>query len=87
MRGERVTAIRAPIVGLRPKEAAEALGICENTLRALRPQLPVVHVGGVVLYPVDPLREWLREQAKVERGRVEAVVDEIVASFTASEDD
>jgi hypothetical protein len=74
-------------LALRPKEAAEALGICQNTLRALRSQLPVVHVGGVVLYPVDSLREWLCEQAKVEQDRVEAVSNEILASLRASGDD
>jgi excisionase family DNA binding protein len=67
-------------LALRPKEAAEALGLSERKLREVLPQLPHVRLGGAVLLPVEGLQAWLREQAKVEQGRVEAVVDEILRS-------
>ena len=67
-------------LALRPKEAAEALGIGERTLRQILPELPHVRIGGAVLLPVDGLRDWLRDQAKVERGSVESVVTEIMES-------
>ena len=74
-------------LSLRPKEAAAALGISERKLREVLPQLPHLRVGGAVLLPVDALQAWLREQAKVEQGRVERVVGEVVASVTSSGND
>lgn len=68
-------------LALRPKEAAEALGLSERKLREVLPQLPHIRLGGAVLLPVEGLQAWLREQAKVEQGRVEAVVDEILSSI------
>ena len=65
-------------LALRPKEAAEALGISERTLRQLLPELPTVRRGGVGLVPVAGLREWLREESEAERGRVEKAVTEIL---------
>ncbi len=44
-------------LALRPKEAAEALGIGERTLRQILPELPHVRIGGAVLLPGDGLRE------------------------------
>jgi hypothetical protein len=51
---------------LRPGELADALGIGERTLRELAPELPRIRRGGVLLYPVDAIREWLRREARVE---------------------
>lgn len=65
-------------VALRPKEAAEALGISERKLRELLPELPTVRRGGIVLVPVDQLREWLRDESRAEKGRVEKAVTEIL---------
>ncbi len=74
-------------LALRPKEAAEALGISERKLREGLPQLPHVRVGGAVLLPVEGLQAWLREKAKAEQGRVDAVVSEVLASVTGSRND
>jgi excisionase family DNA binding protein len=68
-------------LALRPKEAAEALGISERTLRQLLPELPVVRRGGVVLLPVEPLRAWLRDQVTIEGRRADAIVGEIMAAI------
>ncbi len=65
-------------IALRPKEAAEVLGISERTLRQLLPELPTVRRGGVVLVPVAGLQEWLRDESRAEKGRVEKAVTEIL---------
>ena len=62
-----------PCLALRPKEAARALGISERTLRQMLPELPHFRVGGVVLLPVEELREWLRTQAAQEGKQAGAI--------------
>jgi excisionase family DNA binding protein len=74
-------------LSLRPKEAAEALGISERTLRQMLPELPHVRAGGAILLPVDTLREWLRDQARFDRGRVDGVVNEVLDSLGKSTKD
>jgi len=71
-------------LALRPKEAAEALGISERTLRQILPELPHVRVGGVVLLPLEALRAWLTDQAKTEQGRAEKVAAEVLRAVAAS---
>ena len=68
-------------LALRPEEAARALGVSESSLRRMLPGLPHIRQGGVVLLPVDLLREWLRERAQAGRSRVDAAVDEILGSL------
>ncbi len=72
-------------LALRPKEAAQALGICERTLRQILPELPHVRVGGAVLLPVEGLQAWLRERAEAEQGRAEKVVKEILQAVESHE--
>ena len=56
-------------LALRPREAAKALGISARLLWQLTKDghVPCVRVGAgkrkAVLYPVDALQRWLREQA------------------------
>jgi excisionase family DNA binding protein len=67
-------------------EAARALGVSEKHLRSHLHELPVVRLGGRVLIPVDPLREFLRKNA--EAGTLqEASTDAIVESVMESLDD
>ncbi len=68
-------------LALRPREAAQALGLSERKLREVLPQLPHVRVGGAVLLPVEALRAWLSDQAKVEQGRAEKVAEEILQAI------
>ncbi len=68
-------------LALRPKEAAQVLGIGERTLRQLLPELPVVRVGNVVLIPKDLLREWLRSQAESGKIGVDRTIGEILESI------
>ena len=65
-------------LALRPKEAADALGIGERTLRQILPELPHVRVGGVVLLPVEALRRWLLEQSLVGPSIRDKAVQEIL---------
>ena len=74
-------------LALRPKEAAVVLGIGERTLRQILPELPHFRVGGAVLILVDGLRDWLREQARTEGGRVDSAVNEIMESVAPREED
>jgi hypothetical protein len=58
-------------LALRPREAARVLGICQRTLWALTaPRGPIPCVkhghgarGGLVLYRIADLDEWLRRSA------------------------
>ena len=67
-------------LALRIPEAAQVLGICENTLRQILPELPHFHIGRSVRLPVEPLREWVRKQAEVEKSRVDEAVEDVLRS-------
>lgn len=56
-------AVPTPIVrlALRPREAAESLGLCERTLRDLV-DAPRIKLNGVVLYPIAALERWLADR-------------------------
>ena len=62
----------APLA-LRRRQAAKLLNVCEKTLLNWTRVgiIPHIRVRGVVLYPVDLLQEWLRQQAA--RQQAEAV--------------
>lgn len=74
-------------LALRPKEAAHVLGVSERMFRTMLPQLPHVREGGVVLVPVDGLREWLQDRAKEEQCRTEEATEEVLRSLGRFEDD
>ena len=71
-------------LALRPKEAAEALGISERKLREVLPQLPHIRLGGAVLLPVEGLQGWLREQAKTEQEQTAKTAEEILRNIRQS---
>jgi excisionase family DNA binding protein len=52
-------------LSLRPREAAKALGVSERTLWGWTHAgtVPYVRIGRTILYPVDALRDWLRQQS------------------------
>ena len=52
-----------PRLALRRPEAAEALGVSERTLAGWG-DVPTVRIGGCVMYPVEPLRDWLAHQTQ-----------------------
>lgn len=51
---------------LRPREAAEVLGVCERTLWSLTQtgDLPCVRLGKAVRYRPETLREWAEASEK-----------------------
>jgi len=55
-----------PCLALRPREAAKALGISERLLWEWtdRRIVPCVRMGKAILYPVDSLRDWLKQVAR-----------------------
>ena len=55
-----------PRLALRPKDAALALGIGARLLwsKTNAGEIPHLHIGRRVVYPVDLLRDWLGDQAK-----------------------
>ena len=62
-------------LALRPREAAQALGISARTLWGLtapRGPIPCLRIGHgkrqTVLYPVAELQAWLSRQAEAEKG-------------------
>jgi excisionase family DNA binding protein len=61
-------------LALRPREAAQALGISPRTLWQLTRDghIPCVRVGSgrrrAVLYPVATLQDWLTRQAAASKG-------------------
>ena len=57
-------------LAMRPKEVAKALGLSERKLWGLTNQglIPHFHVGKAVLYPVDGLLEWVKEQSRRANG-------------------
>lgn len=58
-----------PKIALSPTEAAEALGISRDSFdRHIRPELPVVYRGRLVLIPVKALDDWLEKNARKQLG-------------------
>ena len=55
---------RPPTISLRPRQAANAIGISLSTLERLTKtgELPAVKVGRVRLYSVDALKDWLHRK-------------------------
>jgi excisionase family DNA binding protein len=55
-----------PCLAMRPREAAAALGISERLLWEWtdRGQVPHIRMGKAILYPVESLRDWLKQQAQ-----------------------
>lgn len=52
-------------LGLRPREAAKALGIGERLLwsKTNAGEIPHLRIGRAIVYPVDMLRDWMTEQS------------------------
>jgi len=55
-----------PCLALRPREAAKALGISERLLWEWtdRGEVPHIRLGKAILYPVDSLRDWLKQAVR-----------------------
>lgn len=69
-------------LALRQEEAALALGVSVRTLRSMLPKLPVVRCGTIPLFPVEALRDWLKQEARVEGDEGKRIADQIVRDLT-----
>ena len=66
-------------LALRPKEAAEALGVSERTMRKWMRDagLPHLQLDAVVCIPVAELREWMVERMASSR-RTDEIAEKIL---------
>ena len=55
-----------PVLALRPRQAAEAIGVSEATLERLAKDrgIPVIRLDRAVLYPVRELTGWLSSKTQ-----------------------
>lgn len=55
-----------PLLAMRSREAAKALGISERLLWEWTDKgvIPHIRLGKAILYPVDSIREWLKREAE-----------------------
>ena len=79
----RLSLALADRLALTVLEAAEAVGVSERHLRSLLPEIPHTRLGGRVVIPVDPFREWLRDRAQQEKGAIDRAVDEVLDGFNS----
>jgi Helix-turn-helix domain len=59
------TSVPSGALSLRSRAAALALGISERTLWRWTQDgiVPHARIGSIILYPINVLNDWLREQA------------------------
>ena len=69
---QRYPTVAVPSISLRPRQAADALGISLSTLERLTKtgQIPAGKIGRCTVYAVDSLKAWAASQT--EGGRNEA---------------
>jgi excisionase family DNA binding protein len=69
-------------LALRPKEAAEALGVSEKTLRKwMRNEgLPYFRLDGAVCIPVTELRGWMEQRVSAVQSS-DRIADEILRAI------
>ncbi len=72
-------------LGLRPIEVAKALGVSERTIRQILPEIPHLRIGTAIVVPIEALKKWLIDEAKVEDGRIDAAVEEILEGLESGE--
>jgi len=53
----------------------------ERKLRQISSRLPAVRIDGLVLYPVDGLRRWLKEESEQQETKAETMADEILETL------
>ena len=68
-------------LALRPAEVARALGVSERTIRQALPEIPHLRLGSAIVIPVAALERWLNGQAKAEKSRIDATVDDILSEL------
>ena len=74
-------------LGLRPIEVAKALGVSERTVRQVLPGIPHLRIGTAIVIPIEALKTWLNDQAKVGESRIDAAVEEILEGLESDPDE
>jgi hypothetical protein len=69
-------------LALRPKEAADALGMSERKFREISSRLPAVWIDSMKLFPVEALRRWLDDQAKQQQTAGDQLANEILEEIS-----
>lgn len=69
-------------IALRPKEAAEALGVSDRTLRIWMrdEELPFMRIDRGILIPVADLKEWIHERL-IRKSAADDLVETILADL------
>ncbi len=73
--------VGAERLALTIKEAADAIGVSERTLRDLLPEIPHTRLHRRVVIPIELLREWLHSRARAEEMGSKRVAEEILAAL------
>ena len=69
-------------LALNVEEAAAAIGVSVRHLRSILPAIPHIYLGNRLVIPVEPLREWLREQTLTEKARADQIVEEVLRDLS-----
>lgn len=69
-------------IALRPKEAAETLGISERTLRTWMrdEELPYLRIDRGILIPVADLKDWIHERL-IQKTAADDLAEKILADL------
>jgi excisionase family DNA binding protein len=69
-------------IALRPREAAEALGVSDRTLRTWMrdEELPYIQIDRGILIPIADLTEWINER-RIRKSTADDLAAEILADL------
>ena len=73
--------VGAERLALTIKEAADAIGVSERTLRDLLPEIPHARLHRRVVIPIELLREWLHSRAMAEEMGSKRVAEDILTAL------
>ncbi len=73
--------VGAERLALTIKEAADAIGVSERTLRDLLPEIPHTRLHRRVVIPIELLREWLHSRARAEEMGSKRAAEEILTAL------
>jgi hypothetical protein len=71
-------------LALRTDELAESLGVSERLLREKAHLIPHLHIGAALVFPLDAVRAWLTQQARVEASRADTLVESLRTRISAA---
>jgi hypothetical protein len=69
-------------LALKVDEAAAAIGVSVRHFRSILPAIPHLYLGNRLVIPVEPLKDWLREQTLTEKARADQVAEEVLRDLT-----